>query len=187
MPRKKAPLSAEVIERIGKAYCDREISIADICRRFNTSPTDVVQFARLYGWPQRGRGSKPKHRSILKTRQPRPYRGAAEWAADQRAEEEKRQANLYGLQVDDVALLRRRGYGVTREGAGVRIGNQLCTFAQLREKADRERRLEAAARPVDTPAPVKPKRGRPVGYRESAATKAKRRATIAAKKKGATK
>jgi hypothetical protein len=45
--------------------------------------------------------------------------------------------------VSGLTLLRRRGFVVVREGAGVRVGNQLCTLVALRAKADRERRLQA--------------------------------------------
>jgi hypothetical protein len=57
--------------------------------------------------------------------------------------EAARQVELYGdaATVDDVRFLRQQGFVVHREGAGVRIGNTLCTLAALRAKAARERRL----------------------------------------------
>ena len=62
-----------------------------------------------------------------------------------RAAEAAHQASLYGAAVDDVRLLRRRGYVVTREQDKVLVGNALCTFEQMRSWAARERRLMAAA------------------------------------------
>ena len=74
-----------------------------------------------------------------------PGKTAAERAAEVRAAEAAHQASLYGAAVDDVALLRRRGYVVTREQDKVLVGNKLCTFEQMQSRAARERRLMAAA------------------------------------------
>jgi hypothetical protein len=72
--------------------------------------------------------------------------GNDERAAEVRAAEVARQAELYGdaATVDDVRLLRQRGYVVVREGQRCRVGNMLCSLAALRAKAARERRLMEA-------------------------------------------
>ena len=62
-----------------------------------------------------------------------------------RANEAARERDLYGAAIDDVRLLRQRGYVVVREGQGFRVGNQACTLAAMRAKAARERRLIEAA------------------------------------------
>lgn len=48
---------------------------------------------------------------------------------------------LYGELFDDVVLLRRRGFGVHREGELFRVGNRLMEEPELRAIAARERRL----------------------------------------------
>jgi hypothetical protein len=48
---------------------------------------------------------------------------------------------LYGDLLPDVMLLRRRGFGVHREGELFRVGNRLMDAAALQDVAARERRL----------------------------------------------
>jgi hypothetical protein len=48
---------------------------------------------------------------------------------------------LYGDLLADVLLLRRRGFGLHREGALFRVGNRLLDADGLRAVAARERRL----------------------------------------------
>jgi len=73
------------------------------------------------------------------------FETSRERAAAIRAAEAARDRQLYADAVDDVALLRRRGFVVTREGHRCRVGNTLCSLADLRAKAARERRLAEAA------------------------------------------
>lgn len=49
--------------------------------------------------------------------------------------------SLYGTLLADVVLLRRRGFGVHREGDFYRVGNRLLDADGLRAVAARERRL----------------------------------------------
>ena len=58
-----------------------------------------------------------------------------------RRETDQREALLYGPVLDDVILLRRRGFGVHIEGDRFRVGNRLMSRAELRRTAARERRL----------------------------------------------
>ena len=58
-----------------------------------------------------------------------------------RRETERREALLYGRVLDDVTLLRRRGFGVHIEGDRFRVGNRLMSLAALKRIAARERRL----------------------------------------------
>ncbi len=64
---------------------------------------------------------------------PRPTR----WAAGP-SDNEKR---LYGALMEDVTLLRRRGFGVHCEGNLFRVGNRLVDAEDLVAIAARERRL----------------------------------------------
>lgn len=64
-------------------------------------------------------------------------------AAESRAAEAARQVELYGTAIDDVMLLRQRGFVVVREGERCRVGNKLLTIEGLRAIAARERRLLA--------------------------------------------
>jgi hypothetical protein len=78
--------------------------------------------------------------------------------AENRAAEEQAYRALYGNHRADVDLLRRRGFVVTREGEGFRVGNKVVTAAELIAVADRERRLvgaDASPQPVAMPAALK--------------------------------
>src|SRR5262249_46824047 len=71
--------------------------------------------------------------------------------------EKKRNRELYGDALEDVDFLRRCGWAINLTSDGrVQFGNQLLTLGELREKAERERRLrQPAPTPIgttDTPA-----------------------------------
>jgi hypothetical protein len=66
-----------------------------------------------------------------------------------KAADAERQAELYGTALEDVRLLRSRGFVVVREGTQYRVGNTPCTLQQLRAKAARERRLMKEHRPKE--------------------------------------
>ena len=73
--------------------------------------------------------------------------GAA--AEEARIAEKKRNRELYGDALEDVDFLRRCGWGINLTSDGrVKFGNQLLTLGELREKAERERRLR---QPAPTP------------------------------------
>lgn len=44
---------------------------------------------------------------------------------------------------EEVKVLRRRGYTVSKENGGYRVGKDFCTTQQMVDKANRERRLSA--------------------------------------------
>jgi hypothetical protein len=68
-------------------------------------------------------------------------------------EDAARQKALYGKHIDDVRVLRSRGFVVSVEKRGsYLVGNQRCTGEELAAKADRERRLMGEAATVRTPA-----------------------------------
>jgi hypothetical protein len=62
-----------------------------------------------------------------------------------RREVAEREAQLYGARLDDMIVLRKRGFSVHIEGSGAqrrfRVDNRLLTSAELRAVAARERRL----------------------------------------------
>lgn len=79
-----------------------------------------------------------------------PARKSAQEAAREReaarvAEEAARLKELYGDLLPDVQVLRARGFVVTREGAGFRVGNKLVDKAGLRAMARREGGLAGMA------------------------------------------
>jgi hypothetical protein len=76
--------------------------------------------------------------------------GAA--AEEARIAEKKRNRELYGDALEDVDFLRRCGWGINLTSDGrVKFGNQLLTLGELREKAERERRLrQPAPTPIGT-------------------------------------
>jgi hypothetical protein len=98
---------------------------------FGITSTELSHLVRLHGWQTRAECFWAVGKS------------AAERAAEIRAAEAAHELSLYGDQaaIDDVRLLRRRGFVVVRESQRCRVGNMLCSLAALRVKAARERRL----------------------------------------------
>jgi hypothetical protein len=71
-------------------------------------------------------------------------------AQEVRIAEEKRNRELYGDALEDVEFLRRCGWAINLLPSGrVQFGSQILTLDELREKAERERRLRQPA-----PAPI---------------------------------
>jgi hypothetical protein len=69
----------------------------------------------------------------------RPWGASAQ---ETRIAEQKRSRELYGDALEDVDFLRRCGWAINLSSDGrVQFGNQLLTLGELREKAERERRL----------------------------------------------
>jgi hypothetical protein len=73
-------------------------------------------------------------------------------AEEARIAEKKRNRELYGDALEDVDFLRRCGWAINLTCDGrVKFGNQLLTLGELREKAERERRLrQPAPTPIGT-------------------------------------
>ena len=61
-----------------------------------------------------------------------------------RAEDAARTKQLYGRRLNDVRLLQRRGFVVTKDGGDFMVGNKRVDGATLSAMADRERRLEGS-------------------------------------------
>lgn len=156
-----AERSPAEIARIHRAYIDNELPLKEICRRFNMTDHELTVIRDREGWKARGQSRKPRissHRRVLPKR-----RTEAQARADNLADAQARDVSLYGKDLADVRYLRWRGFVIDRHdihptSQGVRVGNQIVTFAQLREKADRERRLDAAVKRVE-PQPAKLRRG----------------------------
>jgi hypothetical protein len=125
----------EFVEQLGRAYA-LGTAARPLATLFGITPSELVDIARRQGWQTRAEGLWA------------PGKTARERAAEIRAAEAARQVELYGCAggVDDVRTLRRRGFTVTREGNRYRVGNALCSLAELRAKAARERRLMQADR-----------------------------------------
>jgi hypothetical protein len=126
--------SADFIEQLGRAFVlgtpTRAIAIM-----FAITTTELRHLVRREVWAARS--------ETLSNTTP------SERAAAARAADAAHQVELYGdaATVDDVRLLRRQGFVVHREGQRCRVGNTLCSLADLRAKAARERRLMEADRP----------------------------------------
>lgn len=150
-------LTPELIETVRQLYAGDSLTNVEIGLRYGKRPNWVNRLASQHGWPLRKKlalrlpGPKTAGRQPRKyaAGQSRVYKGAAEWAAAQRESDGARQRDLYGADLADVEYLRRRGFAIHRERDQIRCNNDLITFAEMREKAARERRLEAAARPPD--------------------------------------
>lgn len=146
-------------------YAANEISVSEVLRRFRMSKPELERILKACGVPMRGPTSKPKGFTTKRqASRPRPLT-QGQMILKRRVEEAARNAALYGEHLADVQHLRRKGFTINREGAGLRVGNQPCDFAELRRKADRERRLDAANMP---PAVLEAKRkgGKPLGRRK---------------------
>lgn len=97
--------------------------------------------------------------------------------ADKAAALAHRDADLFGVYLADVRLLRSREYMVTRDGASFRVDGREIDGPTLRALADRERRLMAEAPPAAATAADD---GRRIGDSEPLERRApRRRRTIA--------
>jgi hypothetical protein len=121
--------SPEMVEQLGRAYALGTMPARLLAIAFAISTTELSDLVRRHGWQARATGLWAAGKT------PR------ERAAEIRAAEAARVVELYGDALDDVRLLRRRGFVVVREGQRCRVGNMLCSLAALRAKAARERRL----------------------------------------------
>jgi hypothetical protein len=124
--------SSEFVEQVRRAYVLGTTPTKPLAVMFGISPSELFALVELYGWRQHAAG-----RDLEKT--------SRERANEARQAEAVREVDLYGDAIDDVRLLRQRGYVVGREGERCRVGNQLVTLADMRAKAARERRLAEAA------------------------------------------
>lgn len=97
---------------------------------------------------------------------------AAERAALDRAADSARQRTLYGEAVEDVAYLRQRGFVVTREGEGVRVGNRLVSLEEVPALAARERNVAGEGEPSVLRRPAETTNGLKVGQVVALAPKA---------------
>lgn len=152
MPRNVYPKrSAKELAALRHAYQDTAEPVTDIVRRFGLlNHNELYSLVKHHGWRKRGQNAAANLEKAngLAGRLAQAnggrrgmYRGAAEWAADQRRAEEQHLEKLYGRDLSAVRLLQRRGYFVTRERDGYRFERQHLTSAQLRAKAARESRL----------------------------------------------
>ena len=127
--------SPEFIEQVRAAWAlgtpSRPLAVM-----FGITSTELSDLVRRNGW-------KPRTEGLWA-----PGKTPVERAAEIREAEAARQVELYGDAVDDVRLLRQRGFFVVREGNRFRIGNAVCSLADLRAKAARERRLADAANSI---------------------------------------
>jgi hypothetical protein len=116
----------EMIEQIRRAYA-RSLPARTVGLLFGLANGEIYTLVKSQGWAARSEMTP------------------CERATAARSAEAARDRELYGDAVDDVRLLRRRGFVVVREGERYRIGNAVCSLADLQAKAARERRLADAA------------------------------------------
>jgi hypothetical protein len=118
--------SPETIEQIRGAY-ERSLPARTVGSLFGLANGEIYALVKAHGWAARSEMTPCQRANAA------------------RAAEAAREIELYGSAggVDDVRTLRRRGF--TRDGGGFRCGNTVCSFADLRAKAARERRLLEAA------------------------------------------
>lgn len=130
--------TAKELLTIERLYVQRKLTVQEIGDKFGCSDSFIVRIARKHRWAARVRAVPTKPRT----------------APDYRAEMDARHRQLYGDVAGDVDYLRQRGFVVTREKSGYRVGNALCDLTELRAKADRERRLSAPPAPGIASVPV---------------------------------
>jgi hypothetical protein len=139
------------LKRMRAAVESGDLTVAAVSQRFRCSMQQVRDLIAEHGWrnPYAERSApKPK---AGKPPKPQPY-DAARYDRDTREEAERQQRALYTGLYDDAVWLRRRGFAVNVEGDKYRVGNKLCTAAEMQAIAERERRL---AEPERTAAPVR--------------------------------
>ena len=134
----KVERSDAKIKRIESAYVGRVVTLREICERFGMTLAQLDRLREKRGWAPRGRNFKPPQTASRY----KPPKTPPRTAADYRRELEERDRQLYGRDLDDVNLLRMRGFVVTRSGPGVEVGNKQMAFAEMRRLAARERRLQ---------------------------------------------
>jgi len=115
----------ETLEQIRGAYERGTLPARTVGSLFGLANGEIYALVKAHGWAARSEMT-PRER-----------------AAAARAAEGARQVELYGdlAGVDDVRLLRSRGFVVVREGDRFRVGAAVCSLAEVRAKASRERRL----------------------------------------------
>lgn len=131
------------IEAIRVAYVDTAEPVGELIKRFGlTSWNELYTLIKRGEWPKRGGASQAKIITGQRNKGRRgQYRGAAEWAADQRRAEEERERKMYGGDLKAVRLLQRRGFFVALAQGGYRFERRIITSKTLREIAARESRL----------------------------------------------
>ena len=136
-PGNRTPAEIEAIRRDYEAGAD---SVRVVCQTHGIAEKDLYAMAAAGGWPGR---SHVKTIGAVADAKRRAEIGKA--VADARERE------LWGEHREDVYFLRRRGFGVTRDGDAFVVGNVRCTAGELIDKAARERRLAAPPAPIDAP------------------------------------
>ena len=96
--------SPELLEQLHSAYVSSSLPVRSIAVLFQVPKEEISALAKEHGWP------------------PRSDKTPAERAAAARAAEAARQADLYGDAVDDVRLLRRRGFVLCERASGTELG-----------------------------------------------------------------
>ncbi len=116
--------------------------------RYKLAGNELYALIERHGWQKRGGWSLAKKLLTGNVKRMTP----SQIARGRRIENDRRVSALYRGVAEDVAYLRQRDFIVTAERAPhtYRVGNQVCTAAQVREKAERERRLTRTAE-LDTP------------------------------------
>lgn len=145
MKNRSRPLTPEEIETVRLMYVGDKLTNVQISAKYGKQPNWVNHLATRHGWPLRsGMIATPKapraKTPTSMSRGPRPAT-QAELILQRRAEDAARQKELYGDALPDVDVLKKRGFVLTREDDKIRVGNKLLTFAEMKEMANRERRL----------------------------------------------
>lgn len=121
-----------------RAAVERGERMSLIGKRFACSERQVRRFAQDNGWtiPHAERSRPKKGRKVRN-----PYFPGGLKIEDDPNHEQR----IYGALLPDVQWLRHRGWVITCERKGVRVGNRLMDVAEVQAIAARERRLAAPA------------------------------------------
>lgn len=111
--------------------------VDSIARQVDRSPPWIYRQARDGRWKSRPQRTA----TVIQGKPPRRGRFGTAWAQDQRQDVLRTEVEAYGDSLDDYRLLAKLGWVIFIEGQCFRCGNSLVTPRELRQKADRERRL----------------------------------------------
>lgn len=135
------------LQRIQACIENTDMTMSVIAMRFRVSIKKLAELGRELGWnnprPEKTKPSTP-NRGILK--KPKAHRYIpAKYDAAQREIVADGDRKRYGSLLEDVQWLRRRGWAINCEKGEYRVGNSIVSAEDIRDKADRERRLAGVA------------------------------------------
>lgn len=132
-----APADPAEIAKARTLWETTDRPVESICRQVDRSAPWLYRQARAGRWKARPRSTP----ASIRGKAPRRGRFGTAWAQAQRQDVTHSEIEAYGESLEDYRFLARLGFVIFIEGNCFRCDNALVTSEQLRQKADRERRL----------------------------------------------